>query len=157
MHPTTQKVVNTAHNLGLDIEIKEFEDSTRTADEAAHAVGCMVAQIVKSLLFIVASQPTMALVSGINRLDERKLADLCGVSRKQVKRSNADMARDVTGFAIGGVPPFGHTTQLPTYIDADLQQFDTIWAAAGTPKAVFAITPQELVNATNGVVADLKV
>ena len=156
MHPTTQKVVDTAHNLGLDIEIKEFADSTRTAEEAAHAVGCTVAQIVKSLLFIVAAQPTMALVSGINRLDERKLADLCGVCRKQVKRSDADMARDITGFAIGGVPPFGHTTRLPTYIDADLQPFDMIWAAAGTPQAVFAITPQELINATNGVVVDLK-
>jgi Cys-tRNA(Pro) deacylase len=156
MHPTTQKVVDAAHHLGLDIEIQEFASSTRTAEEAAHAVGCRVAQIVKSLLFIVGAQPTMVLVSGSNRLDERKLANLCGVGRKQVKRSNADMARDITGFAIGGVPPFGHTSRLPTFIDADLQQFDTIWAAAGTPQAVFAITPQELVNATHGRVADLK-
>jgi prolyl-tRNA editing enzyme YbaK/EbsC (Cys-tRNA(Pro) deacylase) len=89
-------------------QIKEFQGGTRTAEEAAHAVGCMVAQIVKSLLFIVGTQPTMVLVSGSNRLDERKLANLCGVGRKQVKRSTADMARDVTGFAIGGVPPFGH-------------------------------------------------
>ena len=155
MHPTAQKIVHAAHKLGLDIEIKEFQDSTRTAEEAADAVGCTVAQIVKSLLFIVATQPTMVLVSGMNRLDERKLAGLCGVSRKQVKRSNADMARDITGFAIGGVPPFGHPALLPTYVDADLLQFETIWAAAGTPRAVFAITPQELVNATYGIVADL--
>lgn len=155
MHPTTQKVVDAAHNLGLNIEIEEFESGTRTAEEAARAVGCGVAQIVKSLLFIVGTQPTMILVSGMNRLDGRKLANLCGVGRKQVKRSNADMARDVTGFAIGGVFPFGHACLLPTFIDADLQQFDTIWAAAGTPQAVLAITPQELVNATHGRVADL--
>ena len=157
MHPTAQKVVDAAHNLGLDIEIKEFAGSTRTAEEAAHAVGCRVAQIVKSLLFIVDTQPTMVLVSGINRLNERKLAHLCGVGRKQVKRSNAETARAITGFAIGGVPPFGHASLLPTFIDADLQQFDTLWAAAGTPQAVFAITPQELVKATHGIVADLKV
>ena len=157
MHPTAQKVVDAAHHLGLAIEIKEFESGTRTAEEAAHAVGCKVAQIVKSLLFIVGTQPTMALVSGSNRLDERKLANLCGVGRKQVKRSTAETARAITGFAIGGVPPFGHASLLPTFIDADLQQFDTIWAAAGTPQTVFAITPPELVKATHGMVADLKV
>lgn len=157
MHPTAQKVVDAAHDLGLAIEIQEFAGSTRTAEEAAHAVGCRVAQIVKSLLFVVDTQPTMVLVSGSNRLDERKLAHLCGVGRKLVKRSTADMARAITGFAIGGVPPFGHASLLPTFIDAELQQFDTLWAAAGTPQAVFAITPQELVKATHGIVADLKV
>ena len=89
-------------------------------------------------------------------MDEKKLAVLCGVGRKKVKRANADIAREATGFAIGGVPPFGHTTKLPTYIDEDLLQFEIIWAAAGTPKAVFPITPQELTQYTQGTLADLR-
>lgn len=143
--------------MGLDITIQEFEAGSRTAEDAAKAVGCPVAQIVKSLLFIVNGQPTMALVSGANRLDEKKLAALCGVGKKKVKRSNAETARDVTGFAIGGVPPFGHNSKLPTYIDQDFLLFDIIWAAAGTPNAVFAITPEDLVKVTDGIVADLRV
>ena len=156
MHPTAQKVAEAAQALGLKIEIKEFEAGTRTAQDAANAIGCQVAQIVKSLLFVVNGQPTMALVSGANQLDEKKLAALCGVGRKKVKRANADIAREATGFAIGGVPPFGHHQQLPTYIDEDFFQFEVIWAAAGTPNAVFAITPAALTNATDGFVADLK-
>jgi len=157
MHPTAQKVADAAQSLGLNIAIKEFEAGTRTAQDAANAIGCAVAQIVKSLLFVVAGQPTMALVSGGNQLDEKKLAALCNVGRKQVKRADADIARAATGFAIGGVPPFGHITALPVYIDADFLQFEIIWAAAGTPNAVFAITPADLIRVTGGVVADLKV
>lgn len=156
MHPTAQKVADAAHDLGLEISVTEFEASTRTAEDAASAVGCTVGQIVKSLLFVVRNQPTMVLVGGDNRLDEKKLAVLCGVGRKHVKRSDADTARTATGFAIGGIPPFGHATTLPVYIDADLTRFDVIWAAAGTPNAVFKITPQALVQATNGTVADVK-
>ena len=157
MHPTAQKVAAAARELGLEITIKEFEATTRTAEEAARAIGCTVAQIVKSLLFVVAGQPTMALVSGPNRLDEKKLAALCRVGRKKVKRGDAETTREATGFAIGGVPPFGHKTKLATYIDADFFQFEVIWAAAGTPNAVFALEPDELVRATAGIVADLKV
>jgi Cys-tRNA(Pro) deacylase len=156
MHPTAQKVAAAAQELGLTITIKEFEAPTRTAQDAANAIGCEVAQIVKSLLFIVNEQPVIVLVSGSNQLDEKKLAALCGVGRKKVKRSDADLARDITGFAIGGVPPFGHKTRLPTYIDQDLLKFEVIWAAAGTPNAVFAITPGELTRITQGLVADLK-
>ena len=156
MHPTAQKVADAARELGLDITIKEFAETTRTAADAAKAIGCTVAQIVKSLLFVVAGQPTMALVSGPNRLDEAKLATLCGVGRKRVKRADADMVRAATGFVIGGVPPFGHQAKLPVYIDQDFWQFEVIWAAAGTPNAVFAITPEQLVQATGGVRADLK-
>jgi prolyl-tRNA editing enzyme YbaK/EbsC (Cys-tRNA(Pro) deacylase) len=97
----------------------------------------------------------MALVSGANRLDERKLATLRGVGRKKVKRADADTAKAVTGFSIGGVPPFGHTSSLPVYVDQDLTRFDVVWAAAGTPHAVFAITPDDLVCASGGTVADL--
>ncbi len=156
MHPTAQKVVDAAQALGLSITVQEFADSSRTAEEAASAVGCHVAQIVKSLVFIVAGQPIMVLVSGANRLDEKKLATLCGVGRKQVQRSNAQIVREVTGFAIGGVPPFGHPTLLPTYIDDEFTHYDCLWAAAGTPHAVFAITPPDLVRVTGGEVGDVK-
>jgi Cys-tRNA(Pro) deacylase len=155
MHPSAQKVADAARQLGLSVEIVEFEETTRTAQDAANAIGCQVAQIVKSLLFIAAGQPVMALVSGANRLDERKLAALRGVGRKKIKRADADTAKTVTGFSIGGVPPFGHTSRLPIYVDEDLTRFEVVWAAAGTPFAVFAITPDELVRASGGVVADL--
>jgi len=157
LHPTAQRVAAAARELGLEITIKEFTETTRTAEDAARAIGCTVAQIVKSLLFVVAGRPTMALVSGPNRLDEAKLATLCGVSKNRVKRADADTVREATGFAIGGVPPFGHTTRLPVYIDRDFWQFEVIWAAAGTPNAVFAITPADLAQVTGGVVADLSV
>jgi Cys-tRNA(Pro) deacylase len=156
MHPSAQKVADAARALGLSVEIVEFEETTRTAQDAAHAIGCQVAQIVKSLLFIVDGQPVMALVSGVNRLDERKLAALRGVGRKQVERADADTAKAATGFSIGGVPPFGHTSRLPVYVDEDLTRFDVVWAAAGTPFTVFAITPEELVRASQAIVADLK-
>jgi Cys-tRNA(Pro) deacylase len=157
VHPTAQRVADAAQEVGLDIAIKEFEATTRTADDAAQAIGCAVAQIVKSLVFVVNRQPILALVSGPNRLDEKKLAALCGVGKKKVKRANADTVREATGFAIGGVPPFGHPTRLPTYIDEDFWQFEVIWAAAGTPNAVFAITLDALVQTTGGLVANLKV
>jgi Cys-tRNA(Pro) deacylase len=156
MHPTAQKVAEAARDLGLAITIKEFTEPTRTAEDAARAIGCTVAQIVKSLLFVVDGQPVLALVSGPNRLDEAKLAALCSVGKKKIKRADADVVRAATGFAIGGVPPFGHTTRLPVYIDQDFWQFEVIWAAAGTPNAVFAITPAELARVTGGMVADLK-
>jgi Cys-tRNA(Pro) deacylase len=162
MHPSAQKVADAARQLGLSVEIVEFEETTRTAQDAANAIGkhptgigCQVAQIVKSLLFIVDEQPVMALVSGANRLDERKLAALRGVGRKKIKRADADTAKAITGFSIGGVPPFGHASRLPVYVDEDLTHFDVVWAAAGTPFAVFAITPDDLVRASGGVVADL--
>jgi Cys-tRNA(Pro) deacylase len=162
MHPSAKKVADAARALGLDVEIVEFEQTTRTAQEAADAIGqhpsgigCQVAQIVKSLLFVVDGEPVMALVSGPNRLDERKLAALRGVGRKKVKRADADTAKAATGFSIGGVPPFGHTSSLPVYVDEDLTRFEVVWAAAGTPFAVFAIAPEDLVRASGGTVAKL--
>lgn len=156
MHPSAQKVAYAAQELGLDIEIVEFAETTRTAPDAANAIGCHVAQIVKSLLFLVDGQPVLALVSGANRLNEAKLAALCGTSPQNVKRADAETAKTITGFAIGGIPPFGHISTLPVYIDADLVGFDVVWAAAGTPHSVFAITPHDLIRATQGIVADLK-
>ena len=156
MHPSAQRVAEAAQALGLDIEIVEFAQTTRSAQEAAEAVGCQVAQIVKSLCFVVNGRSTICLVSGANQLDERKLAALAGVGRKQVSRADADSVKAATGFSIGGVPPFGHATPSPVYVDEDLLQFETVWAAAGTPFAVFAVWPAELVRASGGQVADLK-
>jgi Cys-tRNA(Pro) deacylase len=156
MHPKAQKVADAARRAGLEITVKEFETSTHTAQDAANSIGCTVAQIVKSLVFVVNGRPTLVLVSGPNRMDEKKLAALCGVGRKKIKRADADTVREATGFAIGGVPPFGHHTQLPTYIDEDFWQFEVIWAAAGTPNAVFSITPDELAQGTEGIIASLK-
>ncbi len=154
---STQRFVEAAEALGLSIDVVVFEHSTRTAEEAAAAIGCEVGQIVKSLVFIVAGEPVVALVSGSNQLDTRKLASLHGVGRKQVDRADADTVRAATGYAIGGVPPFGHATTPPVSIDRDLLLYDVIWAAAGTPNTVFAIKPDELVKATSGRVANLRV
>ena len=156
MHPSAQKVADAAHELGLDVKIVEFEQTTRSAQEAADAIGCQVAQIVKSLCFVVNGRALMTLVSGANQLDERKLAALEGVGRKQVKRADADTVKAATGFSIGGVPPFGHASPLPVYVDEDLRQFDVVWAAAGTPFAVFAIAPDELVKGCDGTAVNLK-
>jgi Cys-tRNA(Pro) deacylase len=156
MHATAQRVQEAAQECGLQIEIVEFDQTTRTAPDAAAAIGCKLAQIVKSLLFVADGQPVMALVSGANRLHEGKLARLCGVGRKKVKRADADQTRQATGFVIGGVPPFGHATTFPVYVDEDLMRLDIVWAAAGTPHTVFAIRPDELLRASRGSVADLK-
>jgi len=156
MHASAQKVADAARNLGLDIQVVEFDETTRTAPDAARAIGCQLAQIVKSLVFMAGEQPVMALVSGANRLDEHKLAALCGCSRKHIRRADAETARAITGFVIGGVPPFGHARPLPVYVDEDLTRFEVVWAAAGTPWSVFAIAPADLVRASGGRVADLK-
>ena len=156
LHPSAQRVADAAARLGMKIEIVTFDHSTRTAEEAAAAIGCQVGQIVKSLVFTVAGQPVIALVSGDNQLDTRKLAELFGVGRKQVERASADTVRQATGYAIGGVPPIGHVKRTAIYIDEDLTRHEIIWAAAGTPNTVFAIKPDALVQATQGQVVDLK-
>ena len=155
MHPSAQKVANAAQSLGLVIDIIEFEQTTRSAQEAADTIGCTVAQIVKSLCFVVNGEATMALVSGANQLDEKKLARACQVGRKKVKRAKAEFVKAATGFSIGGVPPFGHSSPLPLFVDEDLLQFEVVWAAAGTPFAVFAIVPDKLVEVCGGTAVNL--
>lgn len=156
MHPASERFHIAAQARGFDADITEFDQPTRTAQEAADTIGCDVGQIVKSLCFSVNGAPVMALVSGANRLDTRKLAALCEVGRKKVKRADADLVREATGFAIGGVPPFGHENEMAIYVDRDLTSYEQVWAAAGTPHAVFPIKPQTLVELTEGTVADLK-
>ncbi len=156
MHPSTQRVIDAAHAVGLELAVKEFPEGTRTAQDAADAIGCQVGQIVKSLCFVVDERPTMVFVSGDNQLDEKKLATLCEVGRKKVKRADADIVKAATGYSIGGVSPFGHATKMVLFIDEDLLQYGEIWAAAGTPQTVFPIQPQQLQEKTGATVADVK-
>lgn len=137
----------------LDCEIVTLPDSTRTAAEAAAAVGCTVGEIAKSLVFRAGERAVVAIMSGDNRLDTGKLAAALG---EEVGRADADFVRAATGFAIGGVPPLGHTTPAPVFMDADLFRFERIWAAAGSPFSVFAIEPARLRDAGGAVVLDLK-
>ncbi len=137
---------------GLELEVRHFSQGTRTAQDAAAAIGCEVGQIVKSLVFQVDGQPIVALVSGSNRADLAKLATAAG---GKVERADAEQARTATGFAIGGVPPFGHASQMPIFLDRDLLRYELIWAAAGRPDAVFAITPQRLQGLAQAKVVSL--
>jgi prolyl-tRNA editing enzyme YbaK/EbsC (Cys-tRNA(Pro) deacylase) len=151
MHRNVRAVVAAAEGWGLVIEPRSFSKGTKTADDAAAAIGVTVGQIVKSLVFLVDGEPTMALVGGDKRLDEEKLA--AAAEGAVVERPDGDAVRAATGFPIGGVPPFGH--DLPVYIDEGLLRYDKVWAAAGTWTDVFAITPTELVGITGGTVASL--
>ncbi len=139
---------------GLTAEIQEFPAGTRTAEDAARALGTTVAQIVKSLVFLADGRPVLALVSGANRVDERKLAAACGAQR--VVKADADTVREATGFGIGGVPPLGYRRPLRAFIDQDLLRHDLVYAAAGTSTAVFPVTPGELVRASGAQPVDLR-
>ena len=135
------------------VAVKEFPEGTRTAVDAARAVGCDVGQIVKSLVFVAGGRPVVALVSGANRLDEGLLAAIAG---DPVAKADAETARVATGYSIGGVPPFGHATDVPVFMDRDLLGYDVVWAAAGRPDSVFEIEPERLRELSNAMVADFK-
>jgi prolyl-tRNA editing enzyme YbaK/EbsC (Cys-tRNA(Pro) deacylase) len=147
------RVLAAAASAGLPIEVERFPEGTRTAADAARAVGCNVAQIVKSLVFIADGEPVIALVSGADRLDPARLAAAVGAT--VVRRADGDEARTATGFAIGGVPPFGHTLPLTIVMDERLLAHDLVWAAAGLPDAVFKASPRELRAAAAASVAAL--
>jgi prolyl-tRNA editing enzyme YbaK/EbsC (Cys-tRNA(Pro) deacylase) len=150
-NPTAIKYQQLLTEMGIDTQVVEFEQATRTAQDAADAIGCDVGQIVKSLIFRSQSgQGVLVLTSGSNRVDEQRVRDLIG---EPLGKADADFVRAATGYAIGGVPPFGHAGQLSTYIDEDFLQYETIWAAAGTPNAVFQLTPDELVSHSGGQLA----
>ena len=152
---SVKKVQQTLKALGFSDEIVVFPDSTRTAIEAAQAVGCSVGQIVKSLVFRGAQsqKPVLALVSGANRVNEKRLGSLVG---EAIEKADADFVRQHTGFAVGGVPPVAHVERIATFIDRDLLQYDEIWAAAGNPHAVFRLTPDDLQRMTGGEVVTLQ-
>ena len=155
LSPTAQKVQDQLTSLGYNFKVIEFQESTRTAQEAAERAGCSLGQIIKSLIFKgkTTDKPILVLTSGANRVDEKLIGNYSG---EPIGRADADFVRTVTGFAIGGVPPVGHTHKMETYLDEDLLQYTTIWAAAGTPNAIFELTPDALQKMTDGKIVRVK-
>jgi prolyl-tRNA editing enzyme YbaK/EbsC (Cys-tRNA(Pro) deacylase) len=153
---SAQKVQNTLVEHDSNLKVIEFTESTRTSAEAAERVGVSLGQIAKSLIFKAktSGRPVLVIASGANRVDEKKIAALLG---EKITRADADFAREATGFVIGGIPPFGHVQPIVTFLDADLFQYEIIWAAAGTPNAVFELTPSQLESLVDGAVADVRV
>jgi len=156
MHSRAAAFAEQAEELGVDVDVHEFPEGTKTAADAAEAVGCDVAQIASSIA-MVADGLVVVVTSGANRVSERRLADLRGVDPDRVRMAEAEAVKDTLGWAIGGVPPFCHDTDAPVYVDETLRQFETVWAAAGTPQAVFPVDPeqiQQLSDATAATVAE---
>jgi prolyl-tRNA editing enzyme YbaK/EbsC (Cys-tRNA(Pro) deacylase) len=145
------KVQQALNAIGLPLEVVELPGSTRTAQEAAQAVGCQVGQIAKSIIFqaLASHRPILVIASGPNRVNEKVIEELIG---EAIAKADADFVRQQTGFVIGGVPPIGHSEHLETFVDQDLLVYQEIWAAAGTPHAVFRLTPGDLLGMTSGIV-----
>lgn len=141
--------------LGTHVEVRRFPEGTKTAADAARAIGCSVGQIVKSLVFMAGGVAVLALTAGSNRVDEAKLAAAAGANT--ARRATPDEARAATGFAVGGTPPFGHVTRVRAFCDEDLYAYEEVWAAAGTPDSVFSLTPADLVRLSGATVIDLAV
>jgi Cys-tRNA(Pro) deacylase len=154
VHANVRRVAEAARELDIEFDAHSFPEGTKTAADAAAAIGVEVGQIVKSLIFAVDGEVVLAYVSGANQLDERKLATAAG--GEKAGRVDADVVRQVTGFPIGGVPPFGHATPLRAFVDPDLLRFDEVWASAGTWNDVFPLTPADLVRASAATVVDLR-
>ncbi len=149
-----ERFVEAARQAGLEPEVHRFPAGTRTAADAAGAVGCSLGQIVKSLVFMAGGQPVLVLTSGSNRVDEAAVAAVLGVP--SLATASADQVRETTGFAIGGTPPLGHPRELRTLMDKDLLGYDEIWAAAGTPDACFPVSPSALAEAAGADVVAVK-
>jgi prolyl-tRNA editing enzyme YbaK/EbsC (Cys-tRNA(Pro) deacylase) len=143
-----------ARDLGIDPEVHRFPEGTRTAADAADAVGCDIGQIVKSLVFAAGDRTVLILTSGANRVDEAKAAAVLGVAHLQ--KADAAAVRQSTGFAIGGTPPFGHTTSMATVVDEDLLAWPEVWAAAGTPDTCFSLGPDDLVRLSGGTIGNVR-
>jgi prolyl-tRNA editing enzyme YbaK/EbsC (Cys-tRNA(Pro) deacylase) len=152
---SAQKIQDQIKSLGYDYQVIEHAESTRTAQEAADRARCALGQIVKSLIFKGkdSGKPILVLTSGANRVDEKRISEYAG---EPIGRADADFVRAVTGFAIGGVPPFGHLQKMETYLDEDFLQYDTIWAAAGTPNAIFEVKTSDLQKMTEAKTARVK-
>ena len=155
LSPSSQKIQDLLYSLGYSYTVIEHAESTRTAQEAADRAGCELGQIVKSLIFQgkTSGKPILVLTSGANRVDEKRISEYAG---EPIRRADVEFVRTVTGFAIGGVPPIGHNHKMETYLDGDLQQYVVIWAAAGTPNAIFELTPSDLQKMTNGIIVQVK-
>ena len=155
LSPSAQRVQDELAALGVTTVVIEYDVPARTSAEAATVLGCAVAQIAKSLVFRAASgRPVLVIASGVNRVDESKVAALVG---EAIGKADAAFVRQATGYAIGGIPPLAHAQRLATLIDRDLLQHDTIYAAGGTPHAMFPMSPTDLVRVAGGDVADVKV
>jgi prolyl-tRNA editing enzyme YbaK/EbsC (Cys-tRNA(Pro) deacylase) len=140
---------------GSSARVEVLGESTRTANDAARAVGCPLGAIVKSLLFLAEGQPVLVLASGDRQVDTARLAGLLGIGRKKLKMADVEAVRRHTSYAVGGVPPLSHPQRLPTYVDSELARFDKVYAAAGSANAVFAIDREELVRMVGGRLADI--
>ncbi len=151
LSPSALKVQQALAALGLELQVVELPDSTRTSREAASALGCQVGQIAKSIVFqsFPSHRPILVIASGPNRVNERLIAQLLG---EEIGKADADFVRSHSGYVIGGVPPIGHSEKMETFIDQDLMQYHDIWAAAGTPHAVFQLNPLDLPRITGGKV-----
>jgi prolyl-tRNA editing enzyme YbaK/EbsC (Cys-tRNA(Pro) deacylase) len=149
---SVQRVVAAAGAHGLRLDVVEHPAGTRTAEEAARAVGCAVDQIVKSMVFDAGGEVVLALTSGAHQVEVEVLARLVGAQR--CRRADPELVRSVTGFAIGGVPPFGHTQAIRTWVDPHLLGFDVVWAAAGTPRHVFPLAPTKLIELADAETAE---
>ena len=152
---SAQKIQDLLNSLGYRYTVVEHVESTRTAQEAADRAGCQLGQIVKSLIFRgkTSDKPILVLTSGANRVDEKRISEYAGES---IGRADAEFVRTVTGFAIGGVPPIGHNEKMETYLDEDFQQYSLVWAAAGTPNAIFELKTEDLQKMTGGKVVKVK-
>ncbi|HZA20328.1 MAG TPA: YbaK/EbsC family protein [Actinomycetota bacterium] len=151
--PKIESVIEAGRALGIEVRPVTFDEETRTAADAARQVGCDVGQIVKSLVFEADGRPVLLLVSGANRVDRTKGASVAGV--EVLDKADAHAARAASGFSIGATPPFGHATDIPVFMDADLLAYDEVWAAAGRPDSVFPVHPAKLQEATGAPVVDL--
>jgi len=147
------RFLQAALDLGIEVDTRHYPEGTKTAGDAAAAIGCDVAQIVKSLVFMADDEPVLVLTSGANRVDTQKVAAAVGATK--VRKADADEVRAATGFAIGGTPPFGHPEPMTTLIDPDLLDFQVVHAAAGTPDTNFGITPSRLVEVTGGAITEV--
>ncbi len=155
LNRSAERVQAALDECGVSLSVLELAASTRTSQEAAAAVGCEVGQIAKSVIFRgkVTDKPVLVIACGNNRVDEKKLAEYCG---EAIAKSDAAFVMDQTGYAIGGVPPIGHKKQLETYIDEELLTYPEVWGAAGTPHAVFKLTPEMLLKITRGKLVQIK-
>jgi len=155
LSPSAEKVQETLQRLGFKNEVLELQKTTRTSAEAAQAVGCEVGQIAKSIVFrtMKTDRPLLVIASGPNRINEKRIEEKVS---EPIGKADADFVREKTGFVIGGVPPVGHKEKMQIFIDEDLLRYQEIWAAAGTPNALFKLTPSELIRMTGGEVISIK-
>lgn len=157
MHPTAERFADAAaEQYGVDVDVHEFDDGTKTAADAAAAIGCDVAQIASSLVFVADGEPVVVVTSGANRVSEARVAEAVGASRAgAVEMAGPDDVKAATGWSIGGVPPICHGTDVPVLLDRTLLDHETVWAAAGTPEAVWPVAPDRIADLADAQVADV--